>query len=102
MREILERIIIACEKVMSKAQDVRCHSECPDKIKVDMMQIYLEMSLMDDSIDQESSFIIQLKDILRPLDRLTGGNCGDKEIDKIKEEPEDFVAEPSQNKRSRT
>ena len=102
MREILERIIIACEKVMSKAQDVRCHNECPDKIKVDMIQIYLEMSLMDDSIDQDSSFIIQLKDILHPLDKLTG-NGGDQVTDKIKEEPEDFVvAEPSQNKRLRT
>ena len=46
MRKVLERIIRACEKVMTEAEDARCHDDCPDKIKVDMMQIFLEMSLM--------------------------------------------------------
>ena len=92
----MERIITACERVMTEAQDSRCHDDCPDKIKVDMMQIFLEMSMMDQSIDQKSPFITQLKDILHPL----GITAGNQEND-IKEEPVDYDEEPVENKRPR-
>ena len=90
----MEQIIRACEKVMTEAQDARCHDDCPDKIKVDMMQIFLEMSIMDHSINRKSPFITQLKDILYPM----GITSRDQEY-KIKEEPVDYDEEPEENKR---
>lgn len=97
MRQVLERIITACEKVMTEEEDARCHDTCPDKIKVDMVKIFLEMSLMDHSIDRKSAFIIQLKDILHPL---LGRSTRDQE-NRIKEEPVDYIEEPVENKRPR-
>ena len=90
----MERIIRACEKVMTEGQDARCHDDCPDKIKVDMMQIFLEMSLMDHSIDHMSPFITQLKDILHPM-----GISARNQENEIKEEPVDYDEEPVENKR---
>ena len=89
----MERIIRACEKVMTEGQDARCHDDCPDKIKVDMMQIFLEMSLMDNSIDQKSPFITQLKDILYPM-----GISARNQENNIKEEPVDYDEEIVENK----
>ena len=98
MRKILERILTACEKVMTEAQDVRCQDECPDKIKVDMVQIFLEMSLMDNSIPEESEFVSQLREIIYPMNNSSTENCGDQENGKIKEEHVDFVEEPPMEK----
>ena len=87
MRKVLEKIIT----------DARCHDGCPDKVKVDMIQIFLEMSLLDHSIDQKSAFIVQLKEILHPLQERS---TGDQE-NSIKEEPVDYIEEPVANKRPR-
>ena len=58
------------------------------------MQIFLEMSLMDHSIDQKSPFITQLKDILHPM-----GITARNQENKIKEEPVDYDEVPVENKR---
>ena len=49
--------------------------------------------MMDQSIDQKSPFITQLKDILHPLG-ITAGN----QENEIKEEPVDYDEEPVENK----